>query len=300
MSGDAPTTISPADYARLVPRPAPDANKYSRGSVAVIGGSGEYPGAPVMAAKAAARCGAGYVRLVMPQDAAAAARAHVLSIPVSSCSQDEAGFLCTASAPKALAAVEKSKVLVIGPGMGAGESSHAFLLELLRELRAQGERKTVVFDADALNLISRHPELAQLREYDENIVTPHEGEAARLLGRRVGDRLADARELAARLYATVVLKGPRTLVVSRDGVAIENTCAGPELAKAGTGDVLSGMIGSFAAQGLPAAKASALAVYLHGFTARLLSERLSVNAVMPEDIIEHIGPAILRLERDDT
>lgn len=292
----APTVLSARDYAALLPRPDVAANKYSRGALAVIGGSRDYPGAPVLAARAAARCGAGYVRIVMPADAAVSARAHVLSIPVSACAQDAGGSLCHASVPAALAALEKCRALVIGPGLGTGQAPSAFLAELLSSLGGLPRLETIVLDADALNIIAAHPALASLGGGVSRVLTPHEGEAARLLGRPVAERLADARVLAERSRATVVLKGPRTLTVSPDGAAVENTCAGPELAKAGTGDVLAGMCGGLAAQGVPAAKAAALAVFLHGRTARQLASRLSVNAVMPEDIIESIGPEILRLE----
>lgn len=298
MSQERPDIIAPQRCAQLIPRPAPDANKYSRGALAVVGGSRDYPGAPVLAAKAAARCGAGYVRLVMPADAAASARSHVLSVPVTACAQDVQGGFAEAAAHEAASSLAKSRALVAGPGLGTSAQAGAFLGGLFADLPNALRLQTVVLDADALNLVAAHPALADALGAYQVIMTPHEGEAARLLGRPVRERLEDARELAARFRATVVLKGPRTLVADGHGRAAVNESAGPELAKAGTGDVLAGMVGAFAAQGLAAFEAAELAVFLHGRTAHELTSQMSVNAVMPEDIIEHIGTTTRRLERE--
>ena len=291
----APVTLRERDYAQMLPETAPDANKYSRGTVAIIGGSSEYPGAPIMAARAASRCGAGYVRIVAPAGAAQVARHHLLSIPVSACTASGAGTLSADSVAQVQVAIAKSNVLVIGPGMGVCDASYRFLYGLLELLDECDDSRPIVFDADALTIISQHPELLTMRTHDTNVLTPHEGEAARLLGRRVTDRLEDARALAHEFRSTVILKGPETLIVHPDGRARLNTCAGPELAKAGTGDVLAGMVGSLMAQRLDVFDACSLGVFLHGYTAQMTADELSVNACMPEDIIETIGSAIMRL-----
>ena len=121
------------------------------------------------------------------------------------------------------------------------------------------------------------------------------GEAARLLGRKVQDRVADALEIARRYSAIAVLKGPKTLIASPEGTVYENTSAGPELAKAGTGDVLAGIIGALAAQGLGMLDAASLGVHLHSVAGSLAARQMGVNAVLPEDIISNIGPAYLAL-----
>lgn len=290
MSEDA-RTLDFNEYADMLPALAPDANKYSRGTVAVVGGSAAYPAAPIMAALAAARTGAGYTRLVCPEGVGPAAHAHLLSIPVTTCPQDEYGAFSTASVAAAVAACSKSKAIVVGPGMGAGQAQARFLAGFLSAL-ATREARTLVLDADALNLIAREEEILEGVAGFPKIMTPHEGEAARLLGRKVADRLSDARELAHRFSATVVLKGPRTLTVTPERRAIENENAGPELAKAGTGDVLSGIIGALAAQGSAPADAAALGVYVHGSAGELAAARRGAYAVLPEDIIDDIGIAL--------
>lgn len=292
---DMPLHRSAEEFAALVPHPACDANKYSRGTVGVIGGSRDYPGAPVMTALAAARTGAGYVRLVTTQAAASVARAHLLSIPVTACRQSYEGTLSQSTIAEVLDAISKSRVLVVGPGLSADDSASGLLTRLLEDLREEEVQRPIVFDADALNIVSKHPELLELRAGAPNILTPHEGEAARLLGRKVQDRVADALDIARRYSAIAVLKGPKTLIASPEGTVYENTSAGPELAKAGTGDVLAGIIGALAAQGLGMLDAASLGVHLHGVAGSLAARQMGVNAVLPEDIISNIGPAYLAL-----
>lgn len=292
MSDPRAQALEAHDCARLVPRPASDANKYTRGTVAVVGGSAAYPGAPVLAAQAAARSGAGYVRLVTVEDAAACAHAHLLSVPVSACEQGLEGTLCEASLVQARADLAKSDVILIGPGMGATADAERFLCGLEQD-------RPFVFDADALNLIARDPAALDMPAPHQRVLTPHEGEAARLLGRAVRDRAEDARLLAGRYDAVVVLKGPETLVASPNGELRTIRAGGPELAKAGTGDVLGGMIAAFLCQGMDALDASSLAVFAHGLAGKHAAREIGVHAVMPEDIISAIGPTLLSMEAGD-
>lgn len=276
----------------LVPYPAHDANKYSRGTVGVVGGSAAYPGAPILAARAAARCGAGYVRLVTTRDAATCAHAHLVSIPVSACEQGIEGTLCAASLVQAGEDLAKSQVILIGPGMGTADDAARFMAAFPQD-------RPMVFDADALNLIAHQRTLLETPARHPRILTPHEGEAARLLGRKVANRNEDALLLARDYEATVVLKGPETLIATPAGELRVVAEGGPELAKAGTGDVLGGMIAAFLAQGLDALDAATVAVFVHGRAGRAAARELSVHAVMPEDIICKIGPVLLGLEAED-
>lgn len=291
MSEPLALMLSERDIKTLVPYPALDANKYSRGTLGVVGGSAAYPGAPILAASAAVRCGAGYVRLVTTRDAAACAHAHLVSIPVSACDQGLEGTLCVTSLIQAQEDLAKSQVILVGPGMGATDDAERFLAAFPQD-------RPMVFDADALNLIARHHGLLEMPAHYPRILTPHEGEAARLLGRKVLNRNEDAIALARAYDATVVLKGPETLIAAPTGELRAVAEGGPELAKAGTGDVLAGMIAAFFAQGLDAFDAATLAVFVHGRAGRSAARELSVHAVMPEDIICRIGPVLLGLEAE--
>ena len=279
---------SAAYYASLIPYPKADANKYTRGGLAVVGGSEAYPGAAILAAQAAARTGAGYVRLITPQAAVQTARAHLLSIPVTAAAGNEQVF-SRAALEGVLEAIAKSRAVVLGPGL----SKHVAAVDFV-EFFLKGNKLPVVLDADGLE-IGAFPELVRKRAFDTLVLTPHEGEAARLLDRKVSDREADALELALKFDATVVLKGSHTVVATPQGELVVDITGGPELAKAGSGDVLAGMIGALLAQGLKPLDSATLGVYLHSLSGKLAAEHLSSVSVMPEDIIDHIGRAITTL-----
>ena len=210
-----------------------DANKYSVGTVSVVGGSGHYIHAPVIAGLGARAAGAGLVQLVVPDASRIAAGALV----------PEATFtklVATCVPPKA-------DVTVIGMGLGVSVSSEVIVSRLL-----SGSKGRFVIDADALAILSGW--YGRTDGYDpakgqELILTPHEGEAAKLLGwtreQVHADRLATAKEIVDRYGATVVLKGAHTLVVSADASRVyENLTGNPFMALGGMGDLLAGVIGA--------------------------------------------------------
>ena len=231
-----------------------DANKYSVGTVSVVGGSGHYIHAPVIAGLGARAAGAGLVQLVVPDASRIAAGSLV----------PEATFtklIATCVPPKA-------DVTVIGMGLGVSVSSEVIVSRLL-----SGSKGRFVIDADALAILSGW--YGRTDGYDpakgqELILTPHEGEAAKLLGWKredvSRDRLGTAREIADRYGATVILKGAKTLVVSADGSRVyENQTGNPFMALGGMGDLLAGVIGARWAylKGDPFL-AAASSVWLHG------------------------------------
>lgn len=235
------------------PRPV-DANKYTVGTVTIVGGSGHYIHAPVIAGLGARVAGAGLVQLVVPDASRICAGSLI----------PEATFtklVATCVPPKA-------DVNVIGMGLGLSVSTEVILSRLL-----SGSQGRFVLDADALTILANW--YGKKDGYDpakgqELVLTPHEGEAARLLGwtkeRVASDRLAAAREIVERYGATVVLKGARTLVVSSDGSMVyENRTGNPFMALGGMGDLLAGMIGARWAylKGDPFLAVSS-AVWMHG------------------------------------
>ena len=276
-------------YAQLIPVPQPDANKFSRGAVAIIAGSLRYPGAAILAtssATASARCGAGYTTLITPKSAVQAAQAHLVSIPVVGVAEKDGAF-SKAAIEATKEAARKAKALVIGPGLDRSAHTEAFLVELLKD-----EERPVVIDADALYFTKNLINNSTNQMLANRIYTPHEGEAARMLSRPIKNREQDALELAQLNCGTVVLKGPQTLIATADGTLIVSNAAGPELAKAGSGDVLAGMIGAFLAQGLSTEKAASLAVYIHGQAGKLAASKNGIVSVMAEDLCDNIAPAI--------
>jgi NAD(P)H-hydrate epimerase len=235
------------------PRPS-DANKYSVGTVAIVGGSARYPHAPVIAALGARSAGAGLVQLVVPDASRAAAGAHVPEATVTELTE--------------ACALPRADVTVVGMGLGLSDSTEAAVSRVL----AGGCGRFVV-DADALSALAKwSAEKGGFRAAagQEIVLTPHEGEAARLLGwkreRVSSERNAAAAEIAARYGATVILKGPGTLVVSADGSrSYVNATGNPFMALGGMGDLLAGVVGArWAYLGGDPFLAAASSVWLHG------------------------------------
>lgn len=233
----------------LSPRPR-DSHKGKFGTVAVIGGANGMVGAPLLAARAALKLGAGSVHVGMLADNA----------PSVDILQAE---LMLHSAQTALR-LPKLDVLAIGCGLGYDNTAQKILQDALKL------DTVLVFDADALNILALRPNLrtALISRKNANVITPHPGEAARLLGCNTEEvraaRAEAAQELAKRFHSVVVLKGAHSLCVTRDGKIALNKTGNPGMSSPGMGDVLAGMIAAFIAQGLNVDQALLLAVHLHG------------------------------------
>lgn len=236
-----------------------DAHKGSFGSVAVIGGDTGMVGAVLLAARAALLSGAGRVY------------AAILSNEAPSVDVCHPEIMLRP--PAALTQLSQLNCVVIGPGLGQSNAA----VELLEFWLAQNV--SMLLDADALNLIATHSHLSAIikKRRAETVITPHPGEAARLLATSSENvqqnRAESALELANTLHVTCVLKGAGSVCAHHDGSWFINASGNPGLASAGTGDVLSGIIGSLMAQGLSGLEAAKLGVYIHGAAADALVAR---------------------------
>jgi ADP-dependent NAD(P)H-hydrate dehydratase / NAD(P)H-hydrate epimerase len=277
--------VERADIAKAVPRSGPLDHKGTRGHVVVVGGRPEMRGAGRLAAIAALRAGAGLVTLAGSGEVAAAD-------PVMTRSLGERAELADLLVGKA--------AVVIGPGLGTRDPARGQLAEVL----ASGV--PAVLDADALNTLAASASVARLGATSAGpvVITPHPGEAARLLEMETAaveaDRLAAARALAAKTHAVVVLKGARTVIC--DGTLGDEFCAinptgGPALATGGSGDVLAGVIGALIAQGLPPAEAARVAVYVHGLAGERLATVHGTRGVIASDLPDAIAQALDELAR---
>ena len=246
-----------ADVAAWLPPRPPESHKWSVGAVYVVGGSQGMTGAVMLAAGAALRAGAGMVVAGLPGDAAIrASGGEVITrlLPATS-----SGALEEDAAKEILDGLDRFRALVVGPGLGRSAATVAAVRRLVGEAPVP-----LVLDADGLNALDGDVDLLAARPA-ATIVTPHAGEYARLAGEPVGeDRVAAARRLAERAGAVVLLKGSRTVVADPNGRAAVNGTGGPWLATAGTGDVLSGIVGALAAMGLPTFRAATAGAWLHG------------------------------------
>lgn len=273
----------------IPPRPA-DGHKGTFGRVLVVGGSAAMLGAPVLAGTAALRMGSGLVQLALAKASvpfALSITPELVSLPLP---DDE--DVADEDHAKLVEAAEKADALVIGPGLGTSPAARGRVLRLLTVDRP------AVIDADALNLIAaegKWPAGTKLRA----VLTPHPGEMARL-GKLI-DRTTvptdDAGRLdlaasAARAFGQVVLlKGHRTVVT--DGRrAYVNATGDSTLAKAGAGDVLSGMIGSLIGQGMEPFEAACAAAHLHGKAGEAAGRKLGRRSALARDVIDAIGEAV--------
>ena len=259
-------------------------HKGSYGDVIVIGGAAGMVGAPILAARAAAKCGAGRVFA-----------AFVDTPPAYDSLQPELMFRAVHTVDFATAA------LVAGPGLGTSRAAHDVLS------RAMTAHKGMVIDADALNLLASEPELQQkfMHSHGATVITPHPLEAARLLQISTteiqADRLLSARRLARQFNTIAILKGSGTVIAKPDGEVVINTTGNPALATAGTGDVLAGICGALLAQSLPAWEAALVATWLHGKAAdTLVNEGIGPIGVTASELIPCVRTLLNRFTKNPT
>lgn len=249
-----------------------DSHKGMFGSVLVIGGASGMIGAPLLAARAALKLGAGYVHVGLLADNA----------PSVDLQQPE---LMIHSAAESLG-LRNTDVVALGCGMGQKREAQQILYHAL------AKPTTLVLDADALTLLAHSTELQadQRNRKSSSIMTPHPGEAAQLLGcsskEIQKDRPAAAQKLAQQFNASVVLKGADSLCVTADGTLYINTTGNPGMSGPGMGDVLTGMIAAFIAQGMSADHAMLLAVHLHGAAGDALAKQHACIGMTASEVIE--------------
>ena len=276
----------------LVPERRADAHKGSFGRVLVVAGSRGKSGAAHLAAAGALRSGAGLVTVATPASSQPVVASLGAEYMTEALPETADGTVGAAALEKVLAL--SADVIAVGPGLGTGDEVRAFVAGLLE--RAQ---VPLVLDADALNAFAEDPGRLSARDDQQVIVTPHPGEMARLLGIPIAEvqahRLESARNLATARGLTVVLKGHRTIVATRDGKAFINPTGNAGMATGGTGDVLTGMAAAWLAQRRDPETAALLAVYLHGAAGDLAADDEGQVAMTAGDLISHLGDAILEL-----
>lgn len=280
------------ELAKLVPVPDNAANKYTRGRLVVVAGCAQYPGAACLAACAGQRAGAGYTQVFCAPEAVNVVRACRSSLVVGSW---EGLFSCAEGLPADTP--EKPAAYVVGPGFAAEDGECVRLACLVLE-HAQAP---VLVDGGALAVLTTPQgrcalERRQARGFP-TVITPHGGEAARLarpLGIPMDDQVELARLIAGAYGVVAALKGPDTFVSNGEEV-VAIRCGMPALAKAGTGDVLAGILGAFLAQRVNPMDASILAATLHAWAGRCAAKRLTDVCVIPEDVVEALPEAVALL-----
>ncbi len=260
-----------------------NAHKFSKGTAVIFGGSFGMAGAPMLAAKAAMRSGAGLVRVCLPKSVylvAASMLPEAVFVPL----KENGGCLTGNSLEPEI--LRNAKSLLIGPGMGC----NADTIAAVARISATTKIPTVI-DADGLNAIAAEPEILKQCK-TQLIFTPHSGEMARLCGVSVAeveqDRIGIALRFAKEHGVITVLKGAYTVIAAPNGSLFINTTGNEAMATAGSGDMLAGMITAFLANGMSPLFASVAAVCLHGSVGDITAEEMGTRGVLTSDMIDRL------------
>ena len=291
-----------------LPRRDREAHKGDFGRAVILGGSVGYSGAPVLAARAAVCSGAGLVTVLVPAPVWSVAAAKLdgampWPLPtdhypleadsIALAARDRhSGALSKAALTPALEKMKGADAALIGPGLSREASAAWVVRELAWELKCP-----LVLDADGINALEGHLDVLDSRRDRLTVLTPHDGEFARLTGALPGeDRIHAARDFAAAHHCVLVLKGHRTITAFPDGTCCRNTTGTPGMAKGGSGDALAGLLVSMLAQGFPPQQAVPWSVWLHGRAGDIAAEKMGEYGMTVTDLIAAIPRAIKEQE----
>ncbi|MBN1446867.1 MAG: NAD(P)H-hydrate dehydratase [Bacteroidetes bacterium] len=279
-----------SDIEHWLPRRSFDAHKYQLGSVFVLAGSIGLTGAAAMASRGALRSGAGIVHLGIPQSLNATMEAKLTEVMTVPCSETSEGSLSLNGYDAILERIDAATVSIIGPGISRQYETQNLVRKLIEHATAP-----LLLDADALYALSGHLDLLHQSQADI-ILTPHVGEFARLVSQSKQEietkRIDIAHTFAVEFGVTLVLKGAPTVIATRDGTVYINSTGNPGMATAGAGDVLSGIIAGFAAQGCPASHAACLGVYLHGLAGDHAKKQVGEYGLIATDLLRSFAEVL--------
>ena len=270
-----------------------DSNKGTLGSLLCICGSYGMAGAAIMAGKAALRCGIALLKIAVPKSIYPVCATNILESVYYPLEETSNGVISSKNTDFLLEMCEKSSAVVIGCGLSVCDDTKNLVQSVITNCE-----KPLVIDADALNCICNKPEILKNLKAPA-IITPHPGEMARLLHSTPktvnSNRENTAIDFAKKFGVVTVLKGAGTIIASPDGEVYINHTGNSGMATGGSGDVLSGIIGSLLAQGAAPINAAAAGVFLHGTIGDLAAEKLGKISMLPTDMIDMIPTAYLKL-----
>ena len=269
----------------ILPDRDPWAHKGKFGKILLLCGSRGYTGAAALAAMGALRSGAGLVFLGVPENIYAIEAVKLTEAIVFPLADAE-GKLSADSIPEIRQRMEKMDAILIGPGLGQSEGTRAVVETVLKNAACP-----VLLDADGINVVAAHKDILRERTCP-TILTPHDGEFARLGGVTGGDRIKAAQEMAQELGCVMLLKGHETVITDGETVYINHT-GNPGMAVGGSGDVLSGIIVSLLGQGIAPVEAAACGAWLHGAAGDLCAQQMGQYGMLPTDMLE-VLPRLLK------
>jgi len=284
------------DYLAMLPSRPGTVHKYKTGRMLVIAGSRDYGGAAHLAGLGALRSGAGLVVMAVPLCLETATRIILPEAVTRAVAETDTGTIAPLSTAVMDNMIENKRALAVGPGMGSDPSTDTWVVDLLKNLDLP-----MVVDADALSAFARtgaEPAFGS----DQVVLTPHAGELARMAGMTSEEvesrRLQLTGELAARWNVVLMLKGSPSLVGAPDGRVFINPTGDDALARGGSGDVLTGLVGGLLAQGAGALDAALLGAYLHGQAGTVAARGRSNRSVLVREIAAAIGPVFEEMEKE--
>ena len=271
----------------LIKKRAADSHKGTYGHLLVLAGSPGKSGAAVLCAEAALRAGSGLVTLGVPNSISPAVEEKTTEVMSVSLKDSKDGTFHPDAHEEVLRELDgKKTALAIGPGISTSKSAEKFLEKVITQCEVP-----ITLDADALNIISKTPDILKKTKVPA-VITPHPGEMARLCGVRTkqvqDDRIGTSTRFSEKYGCYVVLKGARTVVTTPGGEVFINPTGNSAMATAGTGDVLTGIIGGLAAQGYDCLQSCLLGVFLHGHAADLLLEETGAAGFTASEISRKI------------
>ncbi len=294
-SGDMKHNLITEELAcELLPHRPKNSHKGTYGTACVIAGSMGMTGAAILTSKAALRCGIGLLKLYIPESLHHLITTSIPEAVIVPLVEMRRGVIAITQMDVIMQGINGAKVVAIGPGCGvSGE-----MLELLRRLIKELE-KPIVIDADGLNVLAKNVDIL-LDSNSDIVITPHPGEMARLLDVTIDEVIEKpieiASEFAKKYGVVVVLKGARTVVADKSGTIYVNVTGNTGMATGGTGDVLTGIITGFIAQGLYVTDAAVLAVYIHGLAGDKIMESKGEYGLLASDVVEGLPYAFRQLE----
>ena len=272
----------------LLPSRLPESNKGDFGRLFCICGSKEMPGAACFAVRAATKCGVGIIEAVIPEDIYNIVASNIpeaLIFPY----KDEENI-----EDIILEKSKKSTAVLIGPGMGWNEKTKKIVFNMIKKCTSP-----MIIDADGINVISENIDILKDAR-SEIILTPHPKEMSRLNKEKIEEivlkKAEYAQEFAKKYGVTLIIKGHETVISDKEGVIYVNKTGNESMAKGGSGDVLSGIIGAFLAQGVSPIDAGIISVYVHGLAGDICKKEFSSFSVTPTDLINNLYRVFLKLK----
>lgn len=277
-----------------LPKRNSESHKGDFGKLLCICGSRSMPGAAYFCIESALRCGVGLVRAAIPESIYGSISSKISECTYVLCRDDSHGNIEKTSVDYILETAKRCSAVAVGSGMGKNESVKLIVNSLIETCD-----KPMVIDADGINVISENIDILK-KAKSKIILTPHAKEAERLLGVECNEinvnKIIYAQQLADEYGVIAVMKGHNTIVADKEEKAFLNLTGNSGMAKGGSGDVLTGMIGSFLAQGMDPIDAAICGVYIHGKSGDYCQSRYSSASMLPRDIIEGLSSVFLKFE----